>query len=156
MVALASLLRASVPVSGAINDGLGAVPRAVFGAELVPTQRPEPRPADPTPGARSPKPHDAVELVGEASWYGLTPAGCYGPGYTPHPPGLTVFTAHRSLPCGTELEIRGPQGTIRATVRDRGPYVAGRVLDLSKPAFVAVCGPAHRGVCQVRAVVVRS
>lgn len=42
--------------------------------------------------------------------------------------------AHRRLPLGTEILIRNLANgrTARATVTDRGPYVSGRILDLSR------------------------
>ena len=49
--------------------------------------------------------------------------------------GLSV-AAHRSLAFGTVLRVRNPQNgrTVRVVVNDRGPFVAGRVLDLSRRA----------------------
>ena len=45
--------------------------------------------------------------------------------------------AHKSLPKGTALTVtnlaNGKQTT--CVVNDRGPYVEGRILDLSKTAF---------------------
>ena len=45
--------------------------------------------------------------------------------------------AHKSLPKGTTLEVTNLANgkTTTCVVRDRGPYVAGRIIDLSKPAF---------------------
>ncbi|MBV8913147.1 MAG: septal ring lytic transglycosylase RlpA family lipoprotein [Acetobacteraceae bacterium] len=42
--------------------------------------------------------------------------------------------AHRSLPLGTVVEVRNLENgrTAEAEVTDRGPYVRGRVLDVSK------------------------
>jgi rare lipoprotein A (peptidoglycan hydrolase) len=42
--------------------------------------------------------------------------------------------AHRTLPCGTELELRHGGRTLKTKVIDRGPYVAGRTFDLTNPA----------------------
>lgn len=46
----------------------------------------------------------------------------------------TLVVAHRTLPCGTRVELtfwRGHRSwTVVAVVRDRGPFVAGRVFDL--------------------------
>ncbi len=38
--------------------------------------------------------------------------------------------AHRTLPCGTHLQICVGARCVIAVVRDRGPFVHGRVLDL--------------------------
>lgn len=42
--------------------------------------------------------------------------------------------AHKSLPFGTKLEVSYGGESVRVTVTDRGPYVAGRNLDLSLAA----------------------
>ena len=42
--------------------------------------------------------------------------------------------AHKSLPFGTKLEVSYGGQSVRVTVTDRGPYVAGRDLDLSLAA----------------------
>ena len=42
--------------------------------------------------------------------------------------------AHKSLPFGTELAVSYAGESVRVTVTDRGPYVAGRDLDLSLAA----------------------
>jgi rare lipoprotein A len=50
------------------------------------------------------------------------------------PDGLTV--AHKSLPFGTLLEVKNPDNgnTVVVRVNDRGPFVKGRELDLSRGA----------------------
>jgi hypothetical protein len=42
--------------------------------------------------------------------------------------------AHKSLPFGTKLEVSYGGESVRVIVTDRGPYVAGRDLDLSLAA----------------------
>jgi rare lipoprotein A (peptidoglycan hydrolase) len=42
--------------------------------------------------------------------------------------------AHRTLPCGTKVELRRRGRTITTRVIDRGPYVSGRTFDLTGPA----------------------
>ncbi len=66
-----------------------------------------------------------------ASYYG---PGLYGNGVacggTLRPD--TIGVAHKSLPCGTKLTIRYGHRTVKnVKVIDRGPYVAGRELDLT-------------------------
>jgi len=88
-------------------------------------------------------------LSTSASWYDEGPAGCYdADGFHKHPGG-DLWTAHKSLPCGTQVQVKGPAGTITVPVLDRGPYVSGRDLDLTPSAFVAVCEAISRGVCRV-------
>ena len=68
----------------------------------------------------------------DVSWYG---PGFYGNG-TAWGQKLTkglVGVAHRTLPCGTLIQFRNPYNgrTVTAAVIDRGPFVSGRVWDLS-------------------------
>jgi rare lipoprotein A len=46
--------------------------------------------------------------------------------------------AHRSLPFGTKLRVSSGGRSVVVTVNDRGPFVRGRVLDLSKGAARAL------------------
>ena len=48
-----------------------------------------------------------------------------------------VQVAHKTLPCGTTLriEVVSTGRTVDAVVTDRGPYVPGRIVDLSWGAF---------------------
>jgi rare lipoprotein A len=46
--------------------------------------------------------------------------------------------AHRSLPFGTKLRVSHGGRSVVVTVNDRGPYVHGRVLDLSTAAARAL------------------
>ncbi len=60
--------------------------------------------------------------------------------------------AHRSLPFGTKLRVTHGDRSVVVTVNDRGPFVRGRVLDLSTAAARAV-GIAGAGVGRVVAEV---
>lgn len=42
----------------------------------------------------------------------------------------SMVVAHRSLPFGTRIQFKYKGRTVVAVVRDRGPYVSGRVFDL--------------------------
>jgi len=46
--------------------------------------------------------------------------------------------AHRSLPFGTKLRVTHGDRSVVVTVNDRGPFVRGRVLDLSTAAARAI------------------
>jgi rare lipoprotein A (peptidoglycan hydrolase) len=48
-----------------------------------------------------------------------------------------VQVAHKSLPCGTRLRIEDASTgrSVVAEVTDRGPYIRGRIVDLSWAAF---------------------
>lgn len=52
------------------------------------------------------------------------------------PLGLTA--AHRTLPFGTRLHVRFGGRSVEVRVNDRGPFVAGRSLDLSLGAARAL------------------
>jgi rare lipoprotein A len=61
--------------------------------------------------------------------------------------------AHRSLPFGTKLRITHGERSVVVTVNDRGPYVRGRVLDLSTAAARAV-GITSSGIGHVTAEII--
>ena len=46
------------------------------------------------------------------------------------PNGMTV--AHKTLPFGTRLMVSYGRNTAEVVVNDRGPYVAGREIDLTR------------------------
>ncbi|THD63368.1 MAG: septal ring lytic transglycosylase RlpA family protein [Bradyrhizobium sp.] len=60
--------------------------------------------------------------------------------------------AHRSLPFGTKLKVTHGDRSVVVTVNDRGPFVHGRVLDLSTAAARAI-GLTDAGVGRVVAEV---
>jgi rare lipoprotein A len=65
-----------------------------------------------------------------------------------------AFTAaHKTLPFGTQLEVTYGGKSVRVTVTDRGPYVAGRDLDLSLAAARKL-GMLSKGVAPVRVRIV--
>lgn len=63
---------------------------------------------------------------------------------------LAYTAAHKSLPFGTMLRVTNPRNGKQVIVRinDRGPYIDGRDLDLSKGAAIAV-GMIEKGVIRV-------
>lgn len=67
--------------------------------------------------------------------------------------GLTA--AHRTLPFGTRVRVTNTQNGKSVTVRvnDRGPFVKGRVIDLSSSAFKAIAS-LNAGVVPVRIQVI--
>lgn len=64
-----------------------------------------------------------------------------------------MTAAHRSLPFGTRLRVTHGGRSVVVTVNDRGPFIRGRVLDLSKGA-AGVIGLTSRGVGRVVAEVI--
>jgi rare lipoprotein A (peptidoglycan hydrolase) len=68
-----------------------------------------------------------------ASYYGYELAGSLTASGEPFDPeGYTA--AHKTMPLGTELQVSYGGNSVNVTVNDRGPYVAGRDLDLSQGA----------------------
>ena len=65
-----------------------------------------------------------------------------------NPNALTA--AHRSLPFGTRVRVtnRGSGRSVDVTINDRGPYIAGRIIDLSRAA-AGVIGMTAQGVARV-------
>jgi rare lipoprotein A len=80
-----------------------------------------------------------------ASWYGSESGSTTANGDAFDPDGLTA--AHRTLPFGTRLVVCTDR-CVGVTVTDRGPFVAGRDLDLSRGAFAAIA-PLSAGVVEV-------
>ena len=88
--------------------------------------------------------------VGTASWY--------GPGFHGHETASgetfdqhALTAAHRALPLGTEATVTNLETgqSVMVKINDRGPYVPGRHLDLSKAAAQQI-GLTKQGVAKVK------
>lgn len=99
-----------------------------------------------------PTPQPSAPIVqgeqGIASWYGHPYDGrptASGEIYNMH----AMTAAHRTLPFGTEVRVHDLENGRSVTVRinDRGPFVEGRIIDLSYAAAQAIHMP---GVAKVR------
>jgi peptidoglycan lytic transglycosylase len=62
--------------------------------------------------------------------------------------GHGMTCAHRTRPMGSMVTVRAGGRTIQCRVNDRGPFVRGRVIDLSVPAARAL-GMMRSGVIRV-------
>ncbi len=86
--------------------------------------------------ATAPKPQKVPDVLhGVASWYGQEFAGrttANGEIFDP----LLFTAAHRSLPFGTVVDVHNmkTQQSVRVRINDRGPYIGGRMIDLSYAA----------------------
>lgn len=51
-----------------------------------------------------------------------------------------MVAAHRTLPFGTKLRVKNPRNgrSVVVTIVDRGPFIKGRIIDLSKGAANAL------------------
>lgn len=137
-VLVASVTASPVPVASEVFPQERI---ALPNARATPEPTPEPTPV-PTPVPTPPPPLFASGgsgVVVTASWYG---PGFYGnrlPCWqwlqaTGKPIQFAPDTwgvAHKTLPCGTALRLTHGANTVIVPVVDRGPYIAGRELDLS-------------------------
>jgi rare lipoprotein A len=89
-------------------------------------------------------------FAGVASFYGNESGSKTASGQRFNENDMTA--AHRSLPFGTKLRVTHRGRSVVVTVNDRGPFIKGRVLDLSKGAARAV-GLTSSGVGHVTAEV---
>jgi rare lipoprotein A len=88
---------------------------------------------------------------GRASFYGNESGSKTASGQRFNQNAMTA--AHRSLPFGTKLRVTHRGQSVVVTINDRGPFIRGRVLDLSKGAARAI-GLTGAGVGHVTAEVV--
>jgi rare lipoprotein A len=88
---------------------------------------------------------------GMASFYGNESGSKTASGQRFNQNAMTA--AHRSLPFGTKLRVTHGGRSVVVTVNDRGPFIRGRVLDLSTGAARAV-GLTSAGVGRVTAEVI--
>jgi rare lipoprotein A len=67
-----------------------------------------------------------------------------------------MTAAHKTLPFGTEVIVNNINNGKSVTVRinDRGPFVKGRIIDLSRAAFTEIAD-LNRGVVKVKIRVVQ-
>jgi len=129
-------------------------PAVVKQASAPTTAKPKPTPttAKPAPAASSNTPTTVSSVApptagpasnaeeGKASWYEAK--------YHARDPWIC---AHKTLPMGTVLTVTatGSGKSITCHVGDRGPYIEGRILDLSKYAFSQLASPSA-GVISVK------
>ena len=123
--------------------GVQATPATIV--EAVPAATPEPTPEPSLPAGTQPPAVATLAQLPDPPTAGIVIASWYGPGfygnhtacgqiYTPE----IVGVAHRTLPCGTLLVLEFRGRTMTVPVIDRGPYIAGRTLDLSNATRLAM------------------
>lgn len=92
----------------------------------------------------------ASAQCGRASWYALGSRTASGERMNPS----AMTAAHRTLPFGTRLRVTNQDNGRSVVVRinDRGPFIRGRILDLSKGAAqrLGFVGAGHTSVCTAR------
>lgn len=82
---------------------------------------------------------NVVTGSGKASWYGADWHGkktATGAIYDMH----SLTAAHKTLPFGTKVKVTNQKNgkSVVVEVNNRGPYIKGRIFDLSKAAFAEI------------------
>ena len=89
----------------------------------------------------------AAAQCGSASWYALTSKTASGERMNP----AAMTAAHRSLPFGSKVVVTNQRNGKSVVVRinDRGPFIKGRVIDLSKAAAgkLGFISAGHTPIC---------
>ena len=106
--------------------------------------------ASPSAGTYAPEVGAAYSQVGMASWYGGKFHGrqtASGQRYDMH----AMTAAHKSLPFGTRVRVTNlaNKRSVVLTINDRGPFVRGRIVDVSMRA-AEVLRFKHQGTARVR------
>lgn len=125
------------------------------GHRRVRTAAPPPPPeveTTPAPPAYTPPPRGEIlySQIGIASWYGApyhNARGANGQIYNQN----AMTAAHRTLPMGSVVRVTdlATHKSVVVTITDRGPFVPGRILDLSRAAALRI-GVWRTGTARVR------
>jgi rare lipoprotein A len=88
---------------------------------------------------------------GRASWYALTSKTASGERCNPK----ALTAAHRTLPFGTKVRVDNLANgrSVIVRINDRGPFVAGRIIDLTRAAAREL-GMLDSGTAKVRVTVI--
>jgi rare lipoprotein A len=98
----------------------------------------------------------ALATTMKASWYDCAKPGecskskrtASGEKFNPN----AHTAAHRSLPFGTKIKVTHKGRSVIVRINDRGPFIRGRHLDLSRAAARSIgCG----GICTVKVQILR-
>ncbi len=110
------------------------------------------------PPVPMPKPVERAAHVERGAYVERGQASWYGPGFHGRRTASgdrfdqnALTAAHRQLPLGTRVTVTNLENgrSVRVAINDRGPYVDGRVLDLSRAAAHRL-GMIGDGVVRVR------
>lgn len=90
----------------------------------------------------------ASAQCGKASWYALGSKTASGERMRP----LALTAAHRSLPFGTRVKVtnKSTGRSVVVRINDRGPFIKGRFIDLSKGAARSIGMGGIGSVCMAR------
>jgi rare lipoprotein A len=118
-------------------------------AQPAPSKGVQPRP-DPPTAKKTPAAPATLPQTGRASWYGAAHHGkrtASGAIYDKE----ALTAAHPSLPFGTRVTVTNLSNgkSVEVEITDRGPFVGGRIIDLSQAAARAL-GMVESGTATVR------
>jgi rare lipoprotein A len=134
---------------GGDRAGTGARSQARARAQTQATPAAKDRAAAPTSKPSAEKNH--TTYYGSASYYSHHTRTASGERFNPR----ELTAAHRTLPFGTRVRVTelttGRSVTVR--INDRGPFIAGRIVDVSKSAAEEL-GMVGRGIARVKLDVV--
>ncbi|MFZ1814744.1 MAG: septal ring lytic transglycosylase RlpA family protein [Rhizobiaceae bacterium] len=89
----------------------------------------------------------AATQCGGASWYDLNSRTASGEQMRPD----LLTAAHKSLPFGSKILVTNKRNgrSVVVRVNDRGPFIKGRIVDLSRAAAtkIGMIGSGHAPVC---------
>ena len=92
----------------------------------------------------------ALAQCGRASWYALNSRTASGERMNPS----AMTAAHRSLPFGTKVKVtnRNNGKSVVVRINDRGPFIRGRVIDVSKGAAreLGFVKSGHTSICMAQ------
>ncbi|HEX2338442.1 MAG TPA: septal ring lytic transglycosylase RlpA family protein [Hyphomicrobiaceae bacterium] len=118
----------------------------------VASERPAPRAAAPRWAQRSLSTGGSTGSgqSGVASYYWQGQRVASGGWFNPN----AMTAAHKSLPFGTRVRVThsGSGRSVDVVINDRGPFVAGRIIDLSRAAASAI-GMTGQGIARVQMMV---
>lgn len=141
-------------IGSAVSAGanVSRTAREIAASLVAPAQDPNAPGLEPLADGRTgePEAQHVTAQVGLASWYGLQHQGrLTASGERFDEAKLTA--AHRTLPLDTKVKVTNLENgrSIEVKVNDRGPYVAGRVLDVSTRAAREL-GMEQEGLALVR------
>ena len=121
---------------------------------LLPAVAP-PSPVLPAPPTMPPETSAKPKTI-KASYQGARNAGLPTASGEPYDPN-DLTAASRNLPIGSTVKVTNPETgrSVKVRINDRGPFVHGRSLDLSKRAAERI-GIVHKGVARVKVTRVKS
>jgi rare lipoprotein A len=140
---------AAASTTGQFEELVKPTPVPTAQPTVAPTAQPTPQP-EPEPAAAKLYESGIASTYGEGDGFEGNRTACGQIFHTSVPQ-----VAHKSLPCGTKVRVEDASSgrSVVAEVTDRGPYVKGRIVDLSWGAFKQL-EPSSPGLLRVNVYLV--